>query len=181
MIAKYTHNFHSKIFLYIAMLLCLPPASAFAAERPRVALPGASPPTLECVVDAARTSDLPLAALLGVLATEGGTPGEALRNTNGTWDLGPFQLNTCHVGELAEMGIAPDILLRDGCVNAYAAAWLLRKEYNRTGDIWEAVSAYHSRTPKYRDAYIARVKGKLIRLRRDGIASLLPQAGEVTP
>lgn len=181
MIARYKYNLYSKIFLYIAMLLCLPPASALAAGRPRVALQGASPPTLECVVDAVRTSGLPLAALLGVLATEGGKPGEALRNTNGTWDLGVCQVNTCHVGELAEMGIAPEILLRDGCVNAYAAAWLLRKEYNRTGDIWEAVGAYHSRTPKYRDAYIARVKGKLIRLRRDGVASLLPEVGEVKP
>ena len=52
------------------------------------------------------------------------------------------------------MGIAPDAVLRDGRINAYAAAWLLRKEYQRTGSLWQAIGAYHSRTPHRRDAYI---------------------------
>ena len=86
--------------------------------------------------------------------------------------MGPFQINTCHVNELVGMGIAPETVLRDGCANAYAAAWLLRKEYKRTGNLWEAVGAYHSRTPKYRDAYIARVREHLTRLERVGLSSL---------
>lgn len=98
--------------------------------------------------------------------------GEALSNTNGTWDLGCFQINTVHVNELAAMGITPETLLRDGCVNAYAAAWLLRKEYERTGDLWLAIGAYHSRTPHRRDAYIRKVRTNLEELRRRGISSL---------
>ena len=89
--------------------------------------------------------------------------------------MGPFQINTCHTNELIRLGVAPEVVLRDGCVNAYAAAWLLRKEYNRTGDIWQAVGAYHSRTPERRDAYIARVKGHLVRLHQRGVYTLLPQ------
>ena len=70
------------------------------------------------------------------------------------------------------MGIAPETVLRDGRVNAYAAAWLLRKEYRRTGNLWQAIGAYHSRTPHRRDAYILRVKSNLERLRREGIFTL---------
>ena len=107
-----------------------------------------------------------------ILATEGGKTGEALSNKNGTWDLGGFQVNSVHLNELATMGIAPETVLRDGRVNAYAAAWLLRKEYRRTGNLWHAIGAYHSRTPHRRDAYIRRVKSNLERLRREGIVTL---------
>lgn len=155
-------------FLALAVL-CLLPDAVFAAERARVVFPPMRPLTTVCVLDAARVSGMPPAALFGVLATEGGKTGEALSNKNGTWDLGAFQINTVHLNELAGMGIAPEAVLRDGRVNAYAAAWLLRKEYRRTGDLWQAIGAYHSRTPHRRDAYIRRVKSNLERLRREGI------------
>ena len=70
------------------------------------------------------------------------------------------------------MGISPDAVLRDGRVNAYAAAWLLRKECQRTGSLWRSIGAYHSRTPHRRDAFIRRVKSNLERLRRDGLFTL---------
>lgn len=158
------------IIIYMCAALCLMPGAAFA--RAKVALSQTAPLTADCVVEAARASGLPLAALVGILATENGRAGEALQNDNGTWDMGPFQINTTHVNELTEMGIAPEAVLRDGCINAYAAAWLLRKEYNRTGDIWQAVGAYHSRTPHRRDAYITQVKIHLARLYRSGIFAL---------
>ena len=120
------------------------------------------------------TADTPLDG------TEGGKTGKALRNTNGTWDMGPFQINTVHVDTLAAMGIAPEAVLQDGCVNAYAAAWLLRREYLRTGDIWQAIGAYHSRTPHRRDAYMARVRANLEKLHRRGIA-MLPSLQEARP
>lgn len=169
---------HIIIYMFTAVVLCLSPgaASGESMGRPKVALPPTSPLTADCVIDAARASGLPLAALIGILATENGKPGEAVQNDNGTFDLGPFQLNTIHVNELAAMGIAPEVVLRDGCANAYAAAWLLRREYNRTaknkGDIWQAIGAYHSRTPHRRDAYIVKVQSHLARLSRAGMSAL---------
>lgn len=157
-------------FLLVALWLL--PDAVFAAERARVAFPPLRPLTADCVLDAARVSGMPAAALFAILATEGGKTGEALSNKNGTWDMGPFQVNTAHVNELSAMGIAPETVLRDGCVNAYAAAWLLRKEYRRTGDLWQAIGAYHSRTPQRRDAYIRRVQAHLERLRREGLFTL---------
>ena len=111
-------------FLILAVL-CLLPNAALAIERTRIALPPTRPLTLSCVVDAARARGLPLAALLGILATENGRMGEALDNKNGTWDLGCFQINTVHLNELAAMGIAPEAVLRDGRVNSLASTRLL--------------------------------------------------------
>lgn len=157
-------------FLLVALWLL--PDAVFAAERAKVAFPPLRPLTADCVLDAAHSSGMPAAALFAILATEGGKTEEALSNKNGTWDMGPFQVNTVHLNELAAMGISPDAVLRDGRVNAYAAAWLLRKEYRRTGNLWRAIGAYHSRTPHRRDAYIRRVKSNLERLRREGVFTL---------
>ena len=157
-------------FLLVALWML--PDAVFAAERAKVAFPPLRPLTADCVLDAAHSSGMPAAALFAILATEGGKTGEALSNKNGTWDMGPFQVNTVHLNELAAMGISPDAVLRDGRVNAYAAAWLLRKEYRRTGNLWRAIGTYHSRTPHRRDAYIRRVKTNLERLRREGVFTL---------
>ena len=166
--------------LFSLVALCFLAGISCAAERARVTLPQTRPLTAACVLDAARAGGLPAAALFGILATEGGKTGEALRNTNGTWDMGPFQVNKVHVATLAAMGIAPEAVLQDGCVNAYAAAWLLRREYLRTGDIWQAIGAYHSRTPHHRDAYMARVRANLEKLHHRGIA-MLPSLQEARP
>ena len=167
-------------FFLVAMLVTSAPA--LAAKRNVVAVSPTRALSLDCIMTAARASDVPLAALVGILAAEGGRTGQALSNDNGTWDLGPFQLNTCHTTELASMGVSAEQVLRDGCMNAHAAAWLLRKEYNRTGEIWSAVGAYHSRTPSFQDVYIARVKGHLIRLNQKGLSGLLaPHTGRNEP
>ena len=167
--------FNRKIYLYITAMLCILSGTAQAGSRDRIALPETRPLSWECVVDAAAQYNLPLAAMVGILATEGGKTGEALSNTNGTWDMGPFQINTCHVNELLQAGMAPEVILQDGCANAYAAAFILRKEYERTRNIWDAVGAYHSRTPHFRDAYLGRVRKHLIKLSHTGLAGLLPQ------
>ena len=72
--------------LFSLVALCFLAGISCAAERARVTLPQTRPLTAACVLDAARAGGLPAAALFGILATEGGKTGEALRNTNGTWD-----------------------------------------------------------------------------------------------
>ena len=54
------------------MALCLLPTAAPAAGRDRIALPETRPLSWECVVDASARYNLPLAAMVGILATEGG-------------------------------------------------------------------------------------------------------------
>lgn len=170
-----------KIVVFLLTVLCLIPESVLAAGRAKLVLPPLHPLTTTCVLDAARTHEIPVAALFAILATEGGKTGEALSNTNGTWDLGPFQVNTVHLMDLAAIGISPSAVLCDGCVNAHAAAWLLRKEYRRTGNLWQAIGAYHSRTPHLRDAYLRRVRNNLSRLRQEGLSILPLQHEEKQP
>ena len=147
----------------LLLALCLLPGLAHA--RSVASLPGAKNLTLDCMAEAAQEHDVSLAALMGILAVEGGKAGEALRNPDGSFDVGPFQVNTRNLNDLSAKGFVPEAIVLDGCVNAHAAAWILRREYARTGNIWEAVGAYHSRTPQFRDAYIARVRRHLARMR----------------
>lgn len=60
-------------------ILCLSPGMAFSAERAKVVVSMTRPLTTGCVLNAARASGMPPAALFGLLATEGGSMGEALR------------------------------------------------------------------------------------------------------
>jgi hypothetical protein len=78
-----------KVLILIAVLCLL---SGAAQARPVVSVPAARSVTPDCVADAAREHDVPLAALMGILAAEGGTVGIAVRNANGSFDLGPMQV-----------------------------------------------------------------------------------------
>ena len=158
--------------LLFLFCLCLLPNDLWAA-RAKVALPDPTPLTEACVINAANAANIPLTVMYGILATEGGKVGEAWSNTNGTWDLGPFQVNTCHLNDLARLGINPETIMRDGCVNAYAAAWIVRQNLRLTkGNLWEAVGWYHSRTPHLKHGYIQRVKNNMARIERKGLSEL---------
>ena len=162
------------LLITTALLVCIVPLSTHA--RGRVAVPAQANLSLSCIRQAADRCGVPLAALLGILATEGGQPGLALSNTNGTGDMGPVQVHTGHREDLLEAGWRPEDVLGDACVNAQAAAWLLRKEMGRSRSLWEALGAYHSRTPKFHNAYVGRLRANLVKLRQGRVASLIEYA-----
>ncbi len=153
----------------------------WAEARDRVYLPPTKALTLDCIVLASQDFNVPLAVLLGILSVEGGRVGEALSNTNGTWDMGPFQINTCHSNLLKSKGIAPKNVLTDGCVNANFAAWLLKDNLQRTGNIWSAVAAYHSGTPHRGQAYAQKVHEHILNLQKQGVTALLALHKDGTP
>ena len=66
--------------------------------------------------------------------------------------------------------------MRDARLNAVFAARLLRSELDRTGDIWTAVGAYHSRNPALALAYIARVRSNMAEL---DVRSLIQRVNRV--
>ena len=162
--------------LAVMLLFAALVAGEDASARQRVSVPSEAL-TLACIQNAAARHDVPLAALFGILATEGGRVGEALDNTNGTWDLGPFQVNTCHIERLLRHGIRPEDVLADACVNADAAALILRGELDRSrGDLWEALGAYHSRTARHHAAYRQRLRSNLRKLDQGRVAALIEYA-----
>lgn len=162
--------FRSRFFQLLASLalacpLCAPTAIADDGGR-RVArpidraLPGTrlvplSMGTLEYV---AAQFGLPLGLLMAVLKTEGGKVGECLGNVVGdrvgSWDCGPYQVNTVHLPALSAVLGEPEYLVRqrlrdDGRFNATVAGWLLSDAMHRTG----RAGSYHSRTPALRETY----------------------------
>lgn len=108
-----------------------------------------------CLMLAAQTYSVPPAVLVGIYEVEGGKPGQAVGpNTNGSYDLGPMQINTIWIPDLADRwGVSKNTALQlvknDACTNMSVAAWILRNHINRTGNLSQAIADYHSRTPKF--------------------------------
>lgn len=104
------------------------------------------PATAYCVVSASHRYDLPVEGLLSILMAEGGKPGMAKKNENGSFDLGVMQINTVWLKPNSPLYgyVSAETLKNDLCVNIHAAAWILAKHMEKVGDIWKAVGKYHS-------------------------------------
>src|SRR5258708_27231067 len=90
-----------------------------------------------------------------------GDPDAIHQNANGSIDVGQLQINSIHFGDLAREGV-PHRALTDPCVNVYVAAWLLKQKMVKYGNTWRAIGAYHSETPKQRDAYAHSIQQVLV-------------------
>lgn len=117
-----------------------------------------------CIMLAAQTYSVPPAVLMGIYKVEGGKVGQEVGpNTNGSYDLGPMQINTIWLPELSEKwGVSKQTAHRwvrdDACTNVGVSAWILRQHYDSSGDITTAIAHYHSKTPTIGTTY----KGKVI-------------------
>lgn len=83
------------------------------------------------------------------------------RNANGSIDVGQLQINSIHFGDLAKQGV-PHGALTDACVNIFVASWLLKQKMVKYGNTWRAIGAYHSESPKLRDAYAHSIQKILV-------------------
>lgn len=109
-----------------------------------------------CSISAAVKYEVPANIVLAVAEKEGGKPGQWVRNSNGTHDVGPMQFNTAYLGDLTRYGITADDVAASGCYSYELAAWRLRMHIrNDKGDLWTKAANYHSRTPKYNTVYRA--------------------------
>jgi len=117
-----------------------------------------------CVASAATHYAVPVDLVRAVLRTEGGSVGTVSRNTNGTRDLGPMQINSIHLPELANYGITESALVRDECLNIHVGAFFLRRALDAEPEFWRGVGRYHSATPTFNRAYQLRVWRNLVRL-----------------
>lgn len=109
-----------------------------------------------CVIEAAVEYNVPANILLALAEKEGGKPGQWVRNTNGTYDVGPMQFNSAYLKELMPHGVFESDVAAHGCYPYQLAAWRIRGHiYNDSGDLWTRVSNYHSRTPSVNAVYRA--------------------------
>lgn len=120
-----------------------------------------------CLMVASQNYAIPPQVLVGILHVEGGKIGQQVRNTNGTYDLGPMQINTLWTKELGKIwGVsraeAKRLIRDDACTNVNVAAWIFRRNWNEAGSLKKAIAWYNSRTPhigrKYRAKVMAAMK-----------------------
>lgn len=120
-----------------------------------------------CVVLAAQAYSIPPEILFSIHKVEGGQIGQVVGpNTNGSYDIGPMQINTIWIPELADhWGVDKETAFEwvrdDACTNTGVAAWILRNHLDETGDIAQAIAHYHSRTPDIGKRYQTKVIKKM--------------------
>jgi hypothetical protein len=109
-----------------------------------------------CSISAAVKYGVPANIVLAVAEKEGGKPGEWVKNSNGTYDVGPMQFNTGYLVELARYGITANDVVAGGCYSFELATWRLRRHirYDK-GDLWARAANYHSRTYRHNAVYRA--------------------------
>ncbi len=119
----------------------------------------------DCVQLSADRYGLPVSVIQALLKVEGGRVGQAVRNDNGTEDLGPMQINTVWLPHLAPYGVTRQQLQNDRCVNILVGSWILAGQLklakNMEGPVqrrvWWGIGAYHSRTPEHNVDYALKV------------------------
>lgn len=134
-----------------------------------------------CIFAASQTYVVPPSVILGILHVEGGRVGQAVKNTNNTYDLGPMQINTIWIPQLAKYWDVPHqeatrLVKDDPCINIGVGAWILRTKMDQTGSLSQGIAYYHSATPKLGSNYRLKVmkaieRYKLVKTPNDIIAS----------
>jgi len=120
------------------------------------------PLTAHCVEAVSAAYEIHPDVLYALALVEQGTVGQDNKgNSNGTYDIGPFQINSIHRKELMEYGVSENELRNNGCTNAEAAAWHLRNvvsvddeaKVSDRQSYLRLIARYHSITPKYNEIY----------------------------
>jgi hypothetical protein len=115
-----------------------------------------------CLMIAAQTYQVPPAVMIGIMHVEGGRVGQQVLNTNGSYDLGPMQVNTIWLPELAKLWnvdrrTAHAWVRDNGCVNVHVSAWILRQKIDSAGSLVRGIGHYHSATPSRSVGYSNKV------------------------
>ena len=132
-------------------LLILGATSANAAEE-------------SCLQQASKRFRVPASLIQAIMDVEGGTSGNVSHNTNGSYDIGPMQINSIWLPEVEKRGGSLQLLLYHSCANIHFGAWLLSREMVDIdptridrAQFWRAVGNYHSHTPDLNARYAEKV------------------------
>jgi hypothetical protein len=134
-----------------------PQASALPAEERQVAA---------CIERTAKGRPWLARTLWGLRDQERGWIGAAVRNSNGTEDLGPLQVNSWWASRIAAVINRDPAQVRrwlrdDACFNVDSARWIFLSALGVTKDYWKAVGLYHSPIGWRQNGYAIAVSAKL--------------------
>lgn len=121
---------------------------------------GPAQATEPCVIEAAERFRLPPSLILAVMRVEGGKSGQVLYNQNGSFDIGPMQINSLWLPEIQRRGGTLELIAHHRCANIHFGTWLLSRGFANIdparidqATFWRAVGNYHSRTPEHNSRY----------------------------
>lgn len=120
----------------------------------------------ECVIEAAGFYHIPVSLLFAILRTEGGRVGQIHMNNNGSYDMGPAQINSIWLPTLAKAGITRNMVLDNECLNISVGAWVLAQSMGGVSPqnpavFWQRVGDYNSHTPAFNREYETKVWNNL--------------------
>jgi hypothetical protein len=103
----------------------------------------------QCITDASRFFGIDAELVFTLFDNEGGKVGTFSRNKNGTYDIGPMQINSSNLPEIR--GHFPSVTWRvlayDACASFWVGTWwLYRKIVDRNGNVFEGIADYNSKT-----------------------------------
>jgi hypothetical protein len=114
-----------------------------------------------CSVAASAEYQIPSNLLLAVAEKEGGKVNWWVRNSNGSYDVGPMQFNTQYLRTLSAHGITERDVAAPGCYPYRLAAWRIARHLTLDGgDLWTRAANYHSRTPTLNSRYRSDLIGR---------------------
>lgn len=102
--------------------------------------------TAYCMVTASQRFNLPLNGLLAILLQENGRIGARSSNKNGSFDLGPMQVNTVWLKSDSPLYgyVTAEQVQNNLCTNIHSAAWIWSSQFKSSKDLWASVGYYHS-------------------------------------
>jgi hypothetical protein len=135
-----------------------------------------------CIASAANGRPWLEKTLWGLRDQEAGRIGLEVRNFNGSYDLGPLQVNSWWVPKLARMtDSTPDQvrwwLVHDPCFNVDVARWIFLSGLTETGNYWKAVGVYHSPKVQRQRLYASKVADRMRRRFGEGLFTRSTAAG----
>jgi soluble lytic murein transglycosylase-like protein len=111
-----------------------------------------------CINHAAIVYHIPAKLIISVLHAERGKVGQIAKNKNGTYDIGPMQINSSWIPELERYGISEKEILYDACTNIKVGAWILGKKIANRNSLLTGIGDYNSHTLKHNQAYSQQIR-----------------------
>jgi len=126
---------------------------AVHAERPSETM------VRECIDKAAATFGIPALPIHILREVEAGQVGQnSALNKDGSYDIGPMQINSSWLPTITRLGISEMELRDNGCINAYVGTWIYYKGWlDSNKETVMAMAKYHSPSPRYQAEYLDQI------------------------
>lgn len=119
---------------------------------------------IHCINYAASEYHVPAKLIIAILNVEQGRIGMASKNKNGTYDLGPMQINTSWWPKLSTYGYTKEEIQNNACINIEIGTWILSKNIADGNNFFIGIGLYHSGRLDLNQKYVQQVRIKYTQL-----------------